>query len=309
MFNIVEKRKYFYGLSIVLTILSMVSIFVWKLNLSIDFRGGSNIEIAIVDAEKNLNKVSEIGKNSGLKIDSSRVASDNKIIIRTDDLSAAEHNKFIQDLKIEFADAVSEENYQTVGPVISKDLTNKAIWSVVIASIAIILYIAYAFRKLPKPASSWRFGLAAVTALIHDLIITTGFVSIVGHYYSWIQVDALFITALLTIMGFSIHDTIVVFDRLRENMIRKPDSNIETLANDSILQTISRSINTSLTTILVLTALFLIGGESIRHFVLILIAGITFGTYSSIFIATMILVTWSKITTHPSREQGSLIRK
>lgn len=294
MFNVVKNRNYFFGFSLLLTILSIISIFTWKLNLSIDFRGGSNIEISLPNAEENLNKIREIGRESGLKIDSVRTSDNNKVIIRTDDLSTNEHSLFIENLKSEFSDKVAEENYQTVGPVVSRDLTNKTIWSVVIASIAIILYIAYAFRRIPKPASSWRFGLAAVAALIHDLIITTGFVSIVGHFYSWMQVDALFITALLTIMGFSVHDTIVVFDRLRENLIRKPESDIETLANDSIIQTLSRSINTSLTTILVLTALFLIGGESIRHFVLILIAGITFGTYSSIFIASNILVVWSK---------------
>jgi len=294
MFNVVKNRNYFFGFSLLLTILSIISIFTWKLNLSIDFRGGSNIEISLPNAEENLNKIREIGRESGLKIDSVRTSDNNKVIIRTDDLSTNEHSLFIENLKSEFSDKVAEENYQTVGPVVSRDLTNKTIWSVVIASIAIILYIAYAFRRIPKPASSWRFGLAAVAALIHDLIITTGFVSIVGHFYSWMQVDALFITALLTIMGFSVHDTIVVFDRLRENLIRKPESDIETLANDSIIQTLSRSINTSLTTILVLTALFLIGGESIRHFVLILIAGITFGTYSSIFIASIILVVWSK---------------
>ncbi|HPL01645.1 MAG TPA: protein translocase subunit SecF [bacterium] len=294
MFNVVKNRNYFFGFSLLLTILSIISIFTWKLNLSIDFRGGSNIEISLPNAEENLNKIREIGRESGLKIDSVRTSDNNKVIIRTDDLSTNEHSLFIENLKSEFSDKVAEENYQTVGPVVSRDLTNKTIWSVVIASIAIILYIAYAFRRTPKPASSWRFGLAAVAALIHDLIITTGFVSIVGHFYSWMQVDALFITALLTIMGFSVHDTIVIFDRLRENLIRKPESDIETLANDSIIQTLSRSINTSLTTILVLTALFLIGGESIRHFVLILIAGITFGTYSSIFIASNILVVWSK---------------
>lgn len=294
MFNVVKNRNYFFGFSLLLTILSIISIFTWKLNLSIDFRGGSNIEISLPNAEENLNKIREIGRESGLKIDSVRTSDNNKVIIRTDDLSTNEHSLFIENLKSEFSDKVAEENYQTVGPVVSRDLTNKTIRSVVIASIAIILYIAYAFRRIPKPASSWRFGLAAVAALIHDLIITTGFVSIVGHFYSWMQVDALFITALLTIMGFSVHDTIVIFDRLRENLIRKPESDIETLTNDSIIQTLSRSINTSLTTILVLTALFLIGGESIRHFVLILIAGITFGTYSSIFIASNILVVWSK---------------
>lgn len=297
MFSIVQKRTYFYILSLVLIAFSLLSIFVWKLNLSIDFKGGANIEISVNDPEKHIDEINQIGQNLGIEINSTRVAGDNKIIIRTPDLNTEIHDQFINELQLKVDNSITEESYQTVGPVVSRDLTNKAIWAVVIASIAIILYIAFAFRKIPKPQSSWRFGLTAVAALIHDLIITTGFVSVVGHFYSWMQVDSLFITALLTIMGFSVHDTIVVFDRLRENMIKHPGSDIEILANDSILQTISRSINTSLTTIFVLLALFIIGGESISHFILILIAGITFGTYSSIFIATMLLVTWSKNTT------------
>lgn len=302
MFNITAKRNYFYAFSLILIILSIISIFVWKLNLSIDFRGGANIEISLPQAEQQINKIEQIGADSGIEIDSTRIAGDDKIIIRTNDLSTEEHSKFITNLKTSLGDSVSEESYQTVGPVVSRSLTNKAIWAVIVASIAIILYIAYAFRKVPKPASSWHFGMTAVAALIHDLIITTGFVSVVGHFYSWMQVDSLFITALLTIMGFSVHDTIVVFDRLRENMIKHPGSEIEVLASDSILQTISRSINTSLTTILVLVALFVLGGQSISHFVLILIAGITFGTYSSIFIATMLLITWGKFSKRPTEK-------
>ncbi len=291
MYNLVKKRTYFYIFSSILIILSILSVFIWKLNFGIDFLGGSMIELSNKNIASQINKIDSESAAVGITVDSASTSGSDKIILRTRNLSTDEHSKLISALQKDNT-GLTETSYQTIGPVISRDITNKAIWAVVVASLAIILFVAYAFRKVPKPASSWRFGLTAVAALIHDLIVTTGFVSVVGHFYSFMQVDSLFITALLTVMGFSVHDTIVVFDRLRENMVRHPNADIETLANDSILQTISRSINTSLTTIMVLLALFLIGGSSISHFVLILIAGITFGTYSSIFIATMLLISW-----------------
>ena len=291
MFSMVKNRLYFYIFSILIIILSFAAIFTWKLNLGIDFSGGTIIEISAPGLTNKIEEIKKAGENAGIKFESVSTAGDNKLIARTHNISTEEHNKLLDSIKTVDQNIV-ETSYQTIGPAVSRDITKKAIWAVVVASIAIIIYIAYAFRKVPKPHSSWHFGLTAVAALIHDLIVTTGFVSIVGHYYSFMQVDALFITALLTIMGFSVHDTIVVFDRLRENMIKNPGNSLETLANDSILQTISRSINTSLTTILILLTLYLLGGQSISHFVLTLIIGITFGTYSSIFIATMLLVSW-----------------
>ena len=296
MFNIVKKRLNFYIFSLTIILLSFLAIYIWKLNVSIDFNGGSIIEISAANISDSIDKIKDNAKTSGVEIESAQTSGNDKVILRSRDLSTEEHDSLISNLKKSVNESLVEENYQTIGPAVSSDLTNKAIWAVVLASVAIILYIAYAFRKVPKPASSWRFGLTAVVALIHDLIVTTGMVAIIGHFFHWMQVDSLFITALLTIMGFSVHDTIVVFDRLRENLIRHPGSDFETLANDSILQTISRSINTSLTTILVLLALFLLGGESIKHFVLTLIIGITFGTYSSIFIATMLLVSWNNLS-------------
>jgi preprotein translocase subunit SecF len=296
MFKVVKNRLYFYIFSIFIVVLSFLAIFIWKLNISIDFKGGSIIEISAPDLAKSADEVKESSLSVGLEIQSASSSGNDKLVIRTKNLSPEEHTKLIENLKVSVNQSIVEDNFQTIGPVVSQDLTRKAIWAVVIASIAIIFYIAYAFRKLPKSASSWHFGVTAVIALIHDLIVTTGFVALIGHFYSWMQVDSLFITALLTIMGFSVHDTIVVFDRIRENLVRHPGADLETLSNDSILQTISRSINTSLTTILVLLALFLLGGESIKHFVLTLIIGITFGTYSSIFIATMLLVSWNNLT-------------
>jgi len=303
MFNLVKKRKYFYIFSATLIVLSLLSIFIWKLNLGIDFLGGSVIELSNNGIASQLNEIEAESASIGITVDSASTSGNDKIILRTRNLSTDEHQKLIDELQKDNP-GISESSYQTIGPTVSKDITSKAIWAVIVASIAIIIFISYAFRKVPKPANSWHFGIAAVAALIHDLIVTTGFVSVVGHFYSFMQVDALFITALLTVMGFSVHDTIVVFDRLRENMVRHPNSDIESLANDSILQTISRSINTSLTTIMVLLALFLIGGTSISHFVLILIAGITFGTYSSIFIATMLLISWQKQIEHSKTQKA-----
>lgn len=294
MFNVVKNRLYFYIFSSILIALSLISIFTWGLNMGIDFRGGSILEIEASGLSEKTEVIKQKLSDSDLSVDSVRSSGNNKVVIRTKDLSTDEHNKILTELKTKVDNNISETSYQTIGPAVSQDITTKAIWAVVVASLAIIIYISYAFRKVPKPANSWQFGVTAVAALIHDLIVTTGFVSIIGHFYDFMVVDALFITALLTIMGFSVHDTIVVFDRLRENLLRHPTEKLESLANASIAQTISRSINTSLTTIFVLLSLFIIGGESIHHFVLTLIIGITFGTYSSIFIATMLLVSWNK---------------
>lgn len=167
------------------------------------------------------------------------------------------------------------------------------------ASLAIILYIAFTFRKVPRPLSSWKFGVLAVVALIHDLVITTGCVSVLSHFLPWMEIDALFITAILTVMGFSVHDTIVIYDRVRENFTRHYHKGIEVVAEESVNQTLARSINTSLTTIIVLTALLLLGGAPIRHFIIVLILGIFIGTYSSIFTAAPLLVSW-----HQSRGES-----
>jgi preprotein translocase subunit SecF len=201
-----------------------------------------------------------------------------------------EVGKIKETLKTKIGD-VTEKRFETVGPIVSKDLTQKAIWAVILASIGIILYIAFAFRTVPKPANSFRFGLCAVFALIHDLAFVTGAFAILGHFIGY-EIDSLFITALLTVMGFSVHDTIVVFDRIRENLRLSPDLSFEEVTNKSVVQTLDRSINTSLTVLLTLSSLFFFGGESIKHFILALLIGILIGTYSSIFNASPLLVSW-----------------
>lgn len=182
-----------------------------------------------------------------------------------------------------------ELRFESIGPVIGQELQEKSIYAVIIVLLAIIAYIAYAFRKVSYPVASWKYGLSAIIALIHDVLIVTGVFSILGHFWG-IQVDAYFITAILTILGFSVHDTIVTFDRTRENLHRRQDQTFENMVNISVNETLVRSLNTSLTTAFVLLAVLLFGGESVRYFVLALFIGIFIGTYSSIYIASPLLV-------------------
>jgi len=196
---------------------------------------------------------------------------------------------------------------ETVGPVIGAETTQKAVGAVGAASLAIILYIAYAFREIPKPYSPWKFGICAVVALIHDVLVVVGMFSLLGHFYN-VEIDSLFVTALLTIIGFSVHDTIVVFDRIRENLSktalpagRQAANYFEEVVNESILQTLARSLSTSLTVVFTLLALILFGGESIMWFVAALLIGIISGTYSSIFNAAPLLVVWENLSKRASK--------
>jgi len=294
--NIIGKRKIFYIISLALIIFSIIAVSVWGLNFGIDFAGGTLIELNFNKADKEVSTTEINEAISGVEIKSLTIqkTGDSSILIRGEGIDK-EKNEEIQNIIREKIGDFKEERFETVGPTVSSDLREKAIIAVIVASVAIIIYLAIAFRKVPKPASSWRFGIGAVVALIHDLIIVTGIFAILGHFYSNIVVDSLFVTALLTVLGFSVHDTIVVFDRFRENLRRMAVSsnNIEFIANVSVKETITRSLNTSITVIIVLLALLLFGGETIFSFVLALLIGVVIGTYSSIFVAMAILVDWT----------------
>lgn len=292
MYRIIKNSWRWFGFSIFLALIAIFSLSYFGLRLGIDYKGGTVIEFQSASSNKiDLTKI--ILDEQGFSGYQIKESGGNKAIIRLETLTNDQHIKLNDTLKDKL-DSFSETQYDTVGPTVSKELTNKSILAVIIASIGIIIYVAYAFRKVPKPLSSWKFGVCAVVALIHDLLITAGFVALLGHFFIWMEVDALFVTALLTIMGFSVHDTIVVYDRLRENFIKNPKENIELVAEESINQTIVRSINTSMTTIIVLFALLIFGSNSIKHFVATLSFGIIIGTYSSIFNATPLVVLWQK---------------
>ncbi len=194
----------------------------------------------------------------------------------------------------QISENMTELRFDSIGPTIGNELKQKAFYAIIIVLIAIILYIAYAFRKISEPVESWVYGLSAIIALAHDIIIITGIYSLLGYLFNY-QTDALFITALLTILGFSVHDTIVTFDRIRENLYRHQEETFEVVVNRSVNETIIRSLNTSLTTLFVLLAIYLFGGVTIHNFVLTLMLGVIIGTYSSIFIASPLLVVWYKL--------------
>ncbi len=273
-------------------VLSIVAFFVFGFRLGIDYKGGTSLEFKSSNNER-ISIAESVLKDRNISNYQVKPGSGDAVVMHLPELSAKEHSDLTTSLAGKMGD-FSEISYDTVGPTISRDLISKSIWAVVLASLGIIFYIAYAFRRIPKPLSSWKFGMSAVIAIIHDLLITVGIFVLISHFVPWMEIDALFVTALLTIMGFSVHDTIVVYDRLRENFIKNPHKDIELTAEESVNQTLARSLNTSLTVIIVLISMLVLGGASIRHFILTLIIGIFFGTYSSIFVATAVLVKWQK---------------
>jgi preprotein translocase subunit SecF len=265
-----------------------VALILWKIPTGIDFKGGTLIDITYNNTTSK-DAVAQALSNAEIQNASIQQSANNNFVIRAGVLDQAGQQK-LQDTLKKVGD-YQQNRFETVGPTVSSDLKRKAIIAVVLASLAIIIYIAIAFRKVPKPASSWRFGICAVAALIHDLAFVVGGFAILGHFFGY-EVDSLFITALLTIMGFSVHDTIVVFDRIRENLRKSPSLGFEENVNNSILQTLNRSLNTSFTVLIVLLTLFLLGGTTLKHFMLALLLGIAIGTYSSIFNASPLLVSW-----------------
>ena len=286
--NIIGYRKIWYTISGILIIPGIIALFVWHLMPGIDFKGGTILEIKF-SQNTSVQQVQNSLTDAQLKNLTVQPIGENTFFIKTEPINQDQHNKINESL-LKVGES-QELSYQTVGPTVSNDLKQKAIIAVILASLAIILYVAFAFRQVPRPASSWKFGVAAVLALVHDLAFVTGLWAILGHYFGY-EIDSLFITGLLTIMGFSVHDTIVVFDRIRENLRKHPSLSFEENVNNSIIQTINRSLNTSLTVLIVLAALYFLGGASLKHFVLLLLIGITIGTYSSIFNASPILVSW-----------------
>lgn len=294
-----SKKKWWFIISGLIILPGILSLIFWGLNFGIDFKGGTILELRINppggearNKDLKTEEIKDILKPLNLPGLTIVLTGDKTVLIKTAPIEKETVDKEKETLKAKYNE-IEEVRYESVGPVVGKDLRNKALWAVGLACLFIILYIAYAFRNIPRPYSSFKFGLSAVLALIHDILVVIGVFSIVGHFTGY-EVDAYFITALLTVLGFSVHDTIVVFDRVRENLRRLPGADFEAVANESITQTLGRSISTSFTVILTLLALFLIGGQSIKPFILALLIGVTTGTYSSIFNATPLLVLWQR---------------
>jgi preprotein translocase subunit SecF len=285
--------KFWFAVSGILLLAGIVSIIAFRLRLGIDFTGGTLTQVQFSSQRPSIGDLQTVLRGNGFADAQIQPAGDKSMIIRTGPEDKTQHDKLIATLNNNKFGKVTEEQYTSIGPVIGKELRSQAFFMLFLVSMFIIFYIAYAFRKVTRPVSSWRFGIAAIVALLHDLFIVIGAFSILGHFFK-IEIDSLFVTALLTVLGFSVHDTIVVFDRIRENLRVRAGSSLADIINNSINQTLVRSINTSLTVVFVLLSLLLFGGATIRNFVLALLIGIIAGTYSSIFIASPVLLVWHK---------------
>ncbi len=294
--NLIKSRYLYFGISLLVIIPGLIALILWGLPLGIDFTGGSLLEVKFASGKppaiSEVNALYNEMSTPTMDISNPVVQSlgSNSLSIRSKEMDDALKAKIVAALTDHFGNGqdVVIQNFTQVTASVGQEVAVRASEAVAAAALVILIYITIAFRKVQN---AFRYGAAAIIAMIHDILVTVGAEAIFGHFLGW-QADSLFLTALLTIIGFSVHDTIVVFDRIRENsnLYRRVD--YETVVNHSIVQTLDRSINTQLTVMITLTALALFGGTSIRHFVVILLVGVFSGTYSSIFNASPILVVW-----------------
>ncbi len=287
-----QKFKYhFFILPVIASVLSLGAILAWGLKPGIDLVGGSLLEVAYPEGRPDVAAIQE--KMGTLNLGEVRIqpAGESEYVLRQRAMSQTEKEQ-VDEILASFG-TVEEVQYNSVGPSIGAELVRKAWWAIGLVSLCTILFIAFAFRGVSKPVSSWKYGLVAIVTLLHDILIPTGYFAYLGHAHD-AEVGVLFIVALLTILGISINDTIVVFDRIRENLtlndVKKQHQEFEFVVWKSIKQTLTRSVNTSLTVIIMLVALYVLGPDSTKDFSLVLTIGMIAGTYSSIFLASPLLV-------------------
>ncbi|MBP6866380.1 MAG: protein translocase subunit SecF [Candidatus Pacebacteria bacterium] len=293
---IVKNKKIFVLLSTVLVAVSIILISVFGLKVSIDFKGGALTEVAYDTIRPDQETLSENLKVLELGSVLIQPTGDMGYIVKSRDLSDTEHTALLKVLSLDGANSLKEVNFNSIGPSVGRELTRKAIIAVILVSLAIIFFIAYAFRKVSSAGrqgvASWQYGLIAIVTLLHDVIISVGLFALLSHYYG-AELDTLFVVAVLTVLGLSVSDTIVIFDRIRENLSKESKidkTNFSQIIGDSLNQSFARSIATSLTVILALLALVFFGPTSTKYFAIMLTAGMFFGTYSSIFLASPMLV-------------------
>jgi preprotein translocase subunit SecF len=289
MIDIVKRRYLYFGLSLLVIVPGMIALLIWGLPLAIDFKGGSLLDIRFTTGTvPQPAQVTAFYAQNGFNDSIVQTSGQNGLIIRSLDMSDAQRNQLVSRMESLFSVKIIVQRFETVGPTVGQEVATRAAGAVGLAAIGILIYITYAFRGV---SHAFRFGVAAIIAMLHDVAVVVGVEAILAHFLKW-EVDSLFLTALLTVIGFSVHDTIVVFDRIRENLNIYRRLSYETVVNHSIVQTLVRSINTQLTVMLTLLTLALFGGITIRHFVVTLLVGVFSGTYSSIFNASPILVVW-----------------
>ncbi len=291
MFNLIAKRYYFFTFSFLIILPGVIALFLWGLNLSIDFTGGSLLDLEFENPSETLTTgviradLESLGYTKGSSV---QLSEGNTAIIRLSQIDNNQKNEIKAKLTETYGVEPIEHRFEAVGPSVGSRVTQGALLAVLLATIGILAYLAFAFRDVDNPM---RYGIVTIAALVHDVLIVMGLAAITGHYLGW-EVDALFLTAVLTVIGFSVHDSIVVFDRVRENLMRHRNEPFESVMNHSVIQTLDRSINTQITALFTLVAVYMFGGGPIQQFVLWLIVGLISGTYSSMFNAAPLLVVW-----------------
>lgn len=287
--NIIGKRYYFFLLSLIIIIPGLIGLAVWGLPFSIDFTSGSMLELKFNSGKAPAPaEVIAIYDQYGFQDPRVQTAGEDTIVVRSKEMSEEIKAQIVAELSTKFNSETTILRFDSVGPTVGQEVTTRAAYAVLLAAVGILLYITFAFRGVPH---AYRYGITAIIAMLHDVAVVIGVQTFLSHFFGW-EIDSLFLTALMTVIGFSVHDTIVVFDRIRENTNIYRRLSFEEVVNHSILQTLARSINTTLTVLLTLLALVLFGGVTIRHFVIILLIGMFSGAYSSIFNASQMLVVW-----------------
>ena len=290
MRNLMKYKIWYLAFSALTIIPGVIALIIWGLNMAVDFTGGSVFRYEF-ESTINTEDLRKVYSEKNIEVEAVVPESGNKYSVRTKPVDPQRNNEIKDAVSVVFPNA-EQLSFETVGPSIGAETTRSAFVALSWAVVGIMAYIAFAFRNIPKPYSSFRFGVSAVIAMLHDALLLIGLFAILGHFKN-VEVDGLFITAVLTVLGFSVHYTIVVFDRIRENLGKLPKTmNFEDVTNYSVAETLSRSVATSLTVIFTLSALFVLGGDTIKMFVLAMLVGIISGTYSSIFNAAPILVLW-----------------
>jgi len=298
--DIVGKGRIFLTISMVLVALSVVVLGTSGLNLGIDFTSGSTVTYQFTDGNTSAAQVTDALSDSGYPDSIVQALGDNQFFIRTDDLGVTGLDDVNTEvLKLDQGAHVLDTS--TVGASVAEDTVQNAITAVVIAAIFVMIYIMYAFRSVP---SSYKYAFAAVVALVHDVVIVLGVFAVLGLAIS-AEVNAIFIVGILTVIGYSVNDTIVIFDRIRENVTLAPGREFRNTVNLSINESVTRSLGTSITTVTVILAMLLFGGASLRDFLIVLLLGVLVGTYSSIFVAAQVLVLWERRSFLPWRKAAA----
>ncbi|MFA6603485.1 MAG: protein translocase subunit SecF [Patescibacteria group bacterium] len=289
---IIKYRNVWFTISVLLVIGSIAALLLFPLRYGIDFTGGSMMEVEFTAQIPQVSAISGLLNEAGYKDIVIQPLGEKGMIIRLPGVDEPTHQQILVAMKEKLGGLV-EHRFESVGPTVGNELRKNAVWSLTLVLLGICSYIAFAFRKVSKPVASWKYGIITlIPAIFHDVLLPIGVFAVVGHYFM-AEINSAFIAALLTILGFSVHDTIVVFDRIRENLL-KTNGTFEEIVERSVNETLARSINTSLTIFFPLLSIFLFGGETLKWFSMVLIIGLIAGTYSSVFLCAPLLVVMQK---------------